>query len=187
MFPIWPLLARRVGKRNAWLIALAMRMVGLACVLPGWNFAPLQMLALVLVGGSLSCTFIIPPSIQSDAIDHDELLTHDRKEGSYFAIWNFAQKLAAAAAIAIAGVVLQASGYAPGAEQSEATRNALRLFFVGVPFLLHGIAFAWLLQFRLDATEHARIRRELDRRRREDPPIPTARRQNPLSRPDGAQ
>ena len=121
--------------------------------------------ALVLVAGSLSCTFIIPPSIKSDVIDYDELVTGDRKEGSYFATWNLAQKLASGGAIATAGMALQASGYEANAEQSEAAKEMMFALFAGVPLALHVIAALLLTRLGLDAEEHARIRAELTRRR----------------------
>ena len=123
------------------------------------------MVALFLVGGSLACTFIIPPSIKSDVIDYDELMTGDRKEGSYFAAWNLLQKLAAGAAIGIAGLALQAVGYEANAVQDPTTITAMLFLFAGVPLLLHLIAVALLLRLRLDAAEHERIRSALARRR----------------------
>ncbi len=166
LFPTWFLLARRFGKRAAWLTALCMRIAGFAAILlAGPQTTWLSGVALFLVGGSLACTFIIPPSIKSDVIDYDELMTGDRKEGSYFAAWNLLQKLAAGAAIGIAGLALQAVGYEANAVQDPTTITAMLFLFAGVPLLLHLIAVALLLRLRLDAAEHERIRSALTRRR----------------------
>ena len=74
------------------MIALGMRAVGFAVNLVAIPHAMwLVPLSLFLIGGSLACTFIVAPSIKSDVIDYDELVTGDRKEGSYFAIWNLVQ------------------------------------------------------------------------------------------------
>ncbi len=166
IFPVWFPLARRFGKRAAWLVALTMKSVGFVCMLLArpdtmWMYP----VAMVLIGGSLACFFILPPSVKADVIDYDELVTGERKEGSYFAVWNFIQKLASAAAIAVSGFVLQFAGYEANVVQSEASVNAMRGLFSGMPLALHILAILLLLRFRLDAGEHQRIRAELDRRR----------------------
>ena len=170
MFPVWPLLARRYGKRRAWLVALGMRVVGfvvsLLAVPDAMWLAPIT---LVLVGGSLPCTFIVAPSIKSDVIDYDELVTGDRKEGSYFAIWNLIQKLAAGLAVGIAGVALSAAGYEANAEQSPAAIRAMLLLFSGLPICLHALAIVLVARMGLDEDEHRRVRAELARRRSGSP------------------
>ena len=102
--------------------------------------------------------------MKADVIDYDELMTGERKEGSYFAVWNFIQKFASAAAIAISGFVLQFVGYEANVVQSEASIGAMRGLFAGMPLALHILAIVLLLRFRLDATQCERIRAELDRR-----------------------
>ena len=53
------------------------------------------------------------PSIQADVIDWDEHATGERKEGSYFAAWNFVFKVATGLTQALTGFVLTFSGYVP--------------------------------------------------------------------------
>jgi GPH family glycoside/pentoside/hexuronide:cation symporter len=119
---------------------------------------------MVLIGGAVACFFVLPPSVKADVIDYDELVTGERKEGSYFAVWNFIQKLASAAAITVSGFVLQFVGYEANVVQSEASVAAMRGLFAGLPLALSILAILLLLRFRLDASEHQRIRAELDRR-----------------------
>jgi GPH family glycoside/pentoside/hexuronide:cation symporter len=166
MFPVWPLLARRYGKRLAWMIALGMRIAGFGVILVAVPRAMwLAPLMLFLVGGSLACTFIVAPSIKSDVIDYDELVTGDRKEGSYFAIWNLLQKLGAGLAVGIAGFALSAAGYEANAEQGPATIRAMLLLFSGLPLGLHALALVLVAHMGLDEDEHRRIRAELAQRR----------------------
>jgi GPH family glycoside/pentoside/hexuronide:cation symporter len=85
-FPIWFPLARRFGKREAWLLALALKSVGFVCMLlaspeRAWLFPT----AVLLIGSALACSIMLPPSIKADVIDYDEFVTGDRKEGAYFA------------------------------------------------------------------------------------------------------
>ena len=43
----------------------------------------------VTAGLAAGCGGTLSPSIQGDVIDYDEMVTGERKEGSYFAAWNF--------------------------------------------------------------------------------------------------
>ena len=52
----------------------------------------------------------IGPSVQGDVIDYDEYKTGERKEGSYFAVWNFTYKSALGFMLLLTGFVLEASG-----------------------------------------------------------------------------
>ncbi len=107
---------------------------------------------------------VLPHSIKADVIDYDDFVTGERKEGSYFAAWNFTQKLASGAAIGLSGIALQFAGYEANSVQSESAMAAIQVLFTGVPLVLHIAAIALLLRFRLDESEHRRIRAELDRR-----------------------
>ena len=98
-------------------------------------------------------------------IDWDELRTGERKEGSYFAVWNFVRKSATGITAMVAGVALQVAGFVPNAEQTESAKLAIRglmALFPGVCFLIGTLLF---LRFSLNQAEHEAIRRELDERR----------------------
>jgi GPH family glycoside/pentoside/hexuronide:cation symporter len=104
------------------------------------------------------------PSIQADIIDYDELRTGERKEGAYFAVWNFVRKSAYGVAAMGVGGLLGLVGFEPNAVQSEEARMGMRMLFSFVPgacFLVATLAFS---RFRLDEAEHAEIRRQLDAR-----------------------
>ena len=124
--------------------------------------------AIILIGSALSCSIMIPQSIKADVIDYDEFVSGERKEGSYFAAWNFSQKIATASAIALSGVVLQWAGYEANSVQGESSAEAIRLLFSGVPLALHLVAITVLLRFRLNESAHREIRAELDRRLAEE-------------------
>jgi GPH family glycoside/pentoside/hexuronide:cation symporter len=106
---------------------------------------------------------VVGPSIQADVIDYDELHTGERKEGAYFAVWNFVRKSAYGIAAMLVGLMLSTLGFEANAVQGETTRLGMRVLFSFVPgacYLLGTLAF---LRFRLDEAEHAAIRRELER------------------------
>lgn len=163
--PMWIALSRRVGKKRLWLFSLSTMTVafsGLFFVQPG-DVALVCVLGFVAgVGGG--CGQVVGPSIQADVIDYDELRTGQRKEGAYFAVWNFMRKSAYGVAAMLVGTLLSAVGFEPNAAQSEETRLGMRVLFSFVPaacFLAATLAFT---RFRLGEAEHGEIRRQLDAR-----------------------
>jgi GPH family glycoside/pentoside/hexuronide:cation symporter len=163
--PVWIRLSRRVGKRRLWLFAtgvLALAFSGLFFVQPGQMWLVLTLGIVAGIGGG--CGQVVGPSIQADIIDWDELRTGERKEGAYFAVWNFMRKSAFGLAAMTAGLLLEAIGFQPNAEQSEATRTGMRALFGLAPGACFALGFLALLRFRLDEAEHASIRRDLERR-----------------------
>ncbi len=164
-FPIWFPISRRFGKRNTWIASNVMKLAAfilIAMVTPERIWPGI--VAIFLIGPSLSAHIFLAPSVKADVVDYDEYETHERKEGSYFAIWNLALKLAGAAAIFLAGWLLQAAGYEANVEQTDEARRAIQLMFAGVPGLCHVIAIALLLRFDLDHAKHAEIRSAIDAR-----------------------
>ena len=114
------------------------------------------------IGGG--CGAVVGPSIQADVIDYDEYMTGERKEGSYFAIWNFVRKSATGFTAMFAGFALELAGFVPNAEQTEAARYAIRSLmglFPGACFLIGTLL---MLRFRLNQAEHETIRATLDAR-----------------------
>ena len=161
--PLWLRLARRMGKRDAWCLA----MVGMALSFGATAFVgegDLVLLSALLVLGGLSygCGGVVGPSILADVIDYDEAETGERKEGAYAAAWGFSWKLAVAAIGAITGISLQASGFVPNAEQPLAAERTLRLLFSGTPFVTFLVGAYLFQRFSITEEEHARIRSRAD-------------------------
>jgi GPH family glycoside/pentoside/hexuronide:cation symporter len=163
--PLWVWLSRRVGKRRLWLFAVALlsfAFSGLAFAQPGQAWLMYTLAAIAGIGGG--CGQVVGPSIQADIIDWDELRTGERKEGAYFAVWNFMRKSAYGLAAMGSGLLLSAVGFVPNAEQSETTQLGMRALFGIAPGLCYVLGFFALRRLRLDEAEHTEIRRELDAR-----------------------
>lgn len=163
--PIWLPLGRRFGKKNLW--AFSMLLTG--CAFGGMFFLDEGTVFLIyamatLAGFSASCGAMMGPSIQADVIDYDEYTTGERKEGAYFATWNFVFKTATGVTLMLTGWVLQASGFVPNQEQNETARFAIKALYSIFPLACYAIGTALFLTFKLNDAEHARIRRELDLR-----------------------
>ena len=109
---------------------------------------------------------MVGPSVKADVIDFDEMQTGQRKEGAYFAVWNFVRKGATGIAAMFTLFGLQLAGFVPNTEQTELARWTILGFYGGLPavcFLIGALLFA---RFSLDGAEHARIRAQLDARAR---------------------
>lgn len=160
--PFWIRLSRSVGKRRLWLFATATLAVGFSLMYFASPERMWLMYAIVtIVGIGSGCGQVVGPSIQADVIDWDEWHTGERKEGAYFAVWNFMRKMAYGLSAMTVGYVLSAVGFVPNAEQTPATLEGMRVIVGFVPGACYTLGFLLLLRFRLDETEHARIRQAL--------------------------
>jgi GPH family glycoside/pentoside/hexuronide:cation symporter len=168
--PIWIPISRRVGKIRLWMFS--MMLTGLAFggmfVLPFLD-ADMKVYSIfvlaVFAGLAAGCGGTIAPSIQSDIIDYDEYMTGERKEGSYFAAFNFVHKSATGVMIFITGYVLQFSGFVPNQDQTMTVQMAMVTLYGLFPLVCYTIG-TWLFsRFTLDEKEHTKIREDLDQRR----------------------
>ncbi len=126
----------------------------------GWLMAALGAVA----GTGGSCGSVVGPSIKADVIDFDEYQTGERKEGAYFAVWNFVRKSAVGVTAMLTGFVLQFSGFVPNVDQNEQTQLAIRALFGLFPGSCYLIGTFLFARFSLNEEEHTRIRAELDNR-----------------------
>jgi GPH family glycoside/pentoside/hexuronide:cation symporter len=149
--PLWVRLARRYGRRRLWLVSLAGRAAafGSLCVLPPGQWLVI-VCGMVAIGALFGCGTIFGPAVKADVIDDDERRTGERKEGTYFASWNLAQKSAEGAAIALAGAVLELSHFAPNAVQDAGALLGIRALFAGLPCLFYAVAALLLSRLSLD-------------------------------------
>ena len=165
--PIWVRLAQRFEKRKLWMTSLALGIPAWA----GMFFVPEGAMATflwlpALMGFAGGCGFAIPPAINAEVIDYDEYLTGERKEGSYSAAGALVAKIGGALMVAAAGTAIGWSGFVANAEQSDATRLAIRALMCLPPIASALAGIAILASFRLDESRVAEIRAELDSRAR---------------------
>lgn len=163
--PIWPKLARRFGKKPLWVFSMGVTAVsfgGMAFLGEGtiWLIVVLAAMA----GTAAGCGSIMSPSIQSDIIDFDEYETGERKEGAYFAAWNFTYKSATGVTLILTGLVLEWSGFEPNAVQTEGAKSAILGLYSIFPLVCYLIGTALFSRFSLNEAEHTRIQSELHRR-----------------------
>ncbi len=155
--PVWLWLARRFGKRDVWFWHYSIG--GLAVLtlyfLPMFakGDAALGPLYVVLVwaGAGFGAGTFLPPAMQADVIDYDELYTGKRREAQYGALWGIATKFAVIPGASIPLAVMASAGFVPNAVQTEAVTETIRVIYGLLPA---GIAFgAMYVSARFPITE----------------------------------
>ena len=161
---VW--LSRRFGKKTVWFIAMlfsAGAYVGKFFAGPGELVYLLAVTMATGIGTGIGT--VVGPSVQADVVDCDEYETGERKEGSYFAIWNFIRKGAAGVVAVLTGILLQWAGFEPNVEQSEGTLTTIRVLYTVLPAVMLTLgALVFLFRFDLTVEAHARVRAALDAR-----------------------
>ncbi|MGV0035998.1 MAG: MFS transporter [Candidatus Azotimanducaceae bacterium WSBS_2022_MAG_OTU7] len=166
---MWVPLSRRFGKIRLWVFS--MLLTGLSFggmfVLPFLESIEARITTIFVLaafaGLAAGCGGTIAPSVQSDIIDYDEYI-RERKEGSYFAAFNFVFKSAAGVMIFITGYVLQFSGFVPNQDQTMTVQIAMVTLYGLLPLVCYLVGAFFFSRFTLDEKEHARIRKVLAER-----------------------
>ena len=163
--PLWIRLARRVGKKRLWLFGMLLSVVAFAAIFPLREPGFLVWAVAFAIGAASGIGAVCAPAIQADVIDYDEYLTHERNEGAYLSIWNLIRKSAASVTAFVTGWILQASGFEPNVEQTEAAKLGISATLSLLPagcYIVGAILFA---RFAFNEPEHARIRAIIDARK----------------------
>ncbi len=173
--PLWIPLSRRFGKVRLWMFSMLLTGVsfGSMFALPFLPTVEIKILyicvAAAFAGLAAGCGGTISPSIQGDVIDYDEFQTGERKEGSYFAAWNFVYKSATGVMLLLTGFVLQAAGFEPNQNQTMTVQISMVTLYGLFPLVCYAIGAFLFRKFTLDEAAHAEIRRELDARNGREP------------------
>jgi len=163
--PLWTAAARRFGKKDTFVFAMAMSVVvfsGAFVLGPGdtdWFTA-----IVALSGAGFGASLVLPSSMQADTIDLDELETGTRREGLFLGLWSVVTKASAAVGAGVALPVLGAAGYVAGSPQNADVVLVLRVLYCLVPCACYAAALLIVVRYPLDETAHAGIRAALDSR-----------------------
>jgi GPH family glycoside/pentoside/hexuronide:cation symporter len=164
--PVWLPLSRRFGKKALWLASMLLTSASFGSMFfLGEGTLVLMTMLAIAAGTAASCGAIVGPSIQADVIDWDEHATGERKEGAYFAAWNFVFKVATGLTQALTGFVLTFSGYLPNIEQTATVKVTLLALYGLFPMACYLIGSLLFTRFKLDEAGYAVIRGDLDSRR----------------------
>jgi len=147
--PGWVWLARRIGKRRAWLVGMG---VSIAAFVWAFQLGAGDMAAYfvicVLSGLGLGADLALPPSLLADVIDDDEARGLGRGEGAYFGLWNLATKMNLALAAGVALPLLGAFGYAPRTANGPEALFVLSAVYALLPCVLKALAALALWRYK---------------------------------------
>ncbi|MEP9402306.1 MFS transporter [Sphingomonas silueang] len=173
-------LALRASPAFAYRLAAVTFGLGVIVLLVLWQggttaASPLIYLAIALAGLGRGALNYIPWATYNYMADVDEIVTGQRREGSFAGVMTFVRKATQAAAVAGVGLIIQAGGFVSGAKTQtpEAIHTIALLLGVGT---LGVLAFGILvsLRFKLTPVTHGILMEEIERLRSGDtsPPDP---------------
>ncbi|MBN1354251.1 MAG: MFS transporter [Candidatus Omnitrophica bacterium] len=166
--PIHASLAHRIGKRRAVVIAC---LVGICGYGGSWFlYTPeiiwLQTIASGLMGMSAASLWMLHSSIGADIIDHDELHTQERREGSFTACASYILKLGNSLGYYFSGLILTWSGFTWKLKvQAPETIFWIRFSLASLPVAGLIIAIIFVLRMRITKEKAEDNRRRLEDRR----------------------
>ncbi len=153
--PLWLAIARRLGKRTTYMIALSLAMpVSLSWLLAGAGEpTALVLLRAALAGAAGGGVLLMGQSLLPDTIEYDYRRSGLRREGIFAGIYTAVEKLAAAAGVSIVGAFLGAMGYVQsrGADvaQPDSAITAMYICMALLPFSIQLLSFLLLIGYDL--------------------------------------
>ena len=154
--PCWLWLARRIGKKPCYMLAMAaFGILHLTWLLAAAGEAiSLLVLRSILIGVASGGVILCSYSMLSDAVRFDFIQSGLRREGAFAGLTSLIDKLSAAAAIAGMGAYLSMRGYAASkagaaAVQSAQAIDAIYICFAVAPAVAMLLAIATLMRYQL--------------------------------------
>jgi GPH family glycoside/pentoside/hexuronide:cation symporter/glucuronide carrier protein len=143
---IMPFLAGRIGKKQAYMIGIAVAGMFPLIRLFSVTNIPLYFAATLLAGIGSGLTTSVGYGIQADNVDYIEYTRKQRTESAIAAIQSFVVKAAQGIGGAIPGYILAASGYVPNQPQTDAAKTGIIACIIIIPACL-GLISLFLFGF----------------------------------------
>ncbi len=167
--PLVAFISSKVGKeRTLMCLLLSKFLLSIAiwfCYNPHYPW--LATIPLLLVMPLQTCLWMLVPSMLADVVDHDELHTGERREGSFSSIFSWLMKVAMSIGFGISGPLLEMTGFdaAMGEQQPDEVLLRMRIAMVVIPSLTC-IFLIWILcQYPINKATAYRTRMKLEKRR----------------------
>ena len=164
--PFWAYAALKIGKRNSWMAAMALLLVGFL-VFYFYPITSLNELLFVLgfIGIGNGATGVLFWSMLPDTIEYGEWKTGVRTESSLYGFMTFAQKGAIAFAAILLGMALTQIGFEPNQIQSEETLSGLKFIMTWIPLIGIFISFILVSFYPIDKSFHQKLIHEINLRK----------------------
>lgn len=147
-------------RRHAalWLIGVAIIGIMGAKVHPG-----LLLGCAAIIGVGLSGAVMVPYNMLAFVTDADELMTKQRREGTYSGAMTFLRKIAQALALFGVSVGLEAVGYQEGVAPGTGTLIGMKVMFVALPSVLILIGIIASYGDKISPKNHQILMKEIQR------------------------
>jgi GPH family glycoside/pentoside/hexuronide:cation symporter len=168
VIPIVTKLSEKVGKKNAFIIATLISIIGYT--LKWWGFNPenpwLMFMPIPFLSFGIGGLFTLMMSMTADVCDLDELNNGERREGMFGAVYWWMVKLGTALALLTSGVVLHLVGFDESIDvQSAEALTNLRIADIVIPVFTAFLAIAIVWKYDITETKAHEIREALVARR----------------------
>lgn len=163
--PFWTRLAMRIGKKQCLSITMLFAAASfIMLVVNRWPVSALYPLAFT-IGAGIAGVQGIAMAMWPDVVESDELVTGERREGSYAAMRTFVTKLSLGVALLTVGYVLTWIGYRGGESPTDTTIFRLRFTFAMLPAFCLLAGAAVIRRFPITAETHQDTLEQLGHRR----------------------
>lgn len=155
--PLWTRIARRIGKRNAYLMAVSI-MIPIALSW-WWTDASITLPAVwwraAVFGIGSGGAMLMSTSMLQDTMDYDRIRTGLRREGVMASLYSVNEKVGFAIGAALLGYCLSLGGYVPtvGGKLIEQGADAIRALYIIetiIPTSVLVIGLVLIFGYRLD-------------------------------------
>ena len=166
VIPFWAYAALKIGKRNSWMAAMTLLLIGFL-IFYFYPISSLNELLLVLgfIGIGNGATGVLFWSMLPDTIEYGEWKTGVRTESSLYGFMTFAQKGAIAFAAVLLGMALTQIGFEPNEVQSEQTLSGLKFIMTWIPLVGIFISFVLVSFYPIDKSFHQKLINEIEERK----------------------
>ena len=161
--PFWLWLGKTIGKHKAFCITLiGTGSVSFLCFFLESGDYKLFHILFLMKGACFGGLQFLPASMLADVVDLDSLKTGGRRAGTFFALNGMIAKVSAMLAVWAAAILVDASGFVPGTENSDSAMLALRVYYcLGcAAFFLPALFLTWF--YPLTKEKHRELREELE-------------------------
>jgi GPH family glycoside/pentoside/hexuronide:cation symporter len=166
--PLWNWASRRWNKRKAYIAGIAFWAVVQIVLITINTSTPMSILLLlcILAGIGVSAAHVLPWSIIPDAIEWGEVNTGERHEGIFYSLITLAQKVASSAAVPLALLVLDITGYIPNSVQQPVSAiTGIRLVTGPIPAVMLCLGILFAILYPLSRERYNQIASQLESRR----------------------
>jgi Na+/melibiose symporter-like transporter len=162
---LWNAVARRVGKRNAWLMGMGVAIAaqpGYALLGPGDLYW--MMLVFIVLGIGIGSFAALPAAMKADVVDLDRLRSGEDRTALFFSMWSLANKLVLAFSAGFALNLVAWFGFDAKGVNGPQQLLALKAVFIWLPVAFYLAALAVMWRYPISEARQRRLIGFLERR-----------------------